>query len=69
MGTDGFQLRSCLSQTAHRIHAFSVHITFQFVAIQLAAAISAFCLPLMALDKVLPLLGFSPLIKVGNCQT
>lgn len=71
MGNDGFQLRSYLSQTAYRIHALFLHITFQFVAIQLAAAISAFCLPLMMLDNVLPFLGFSPILErqVGSCQT
>lgn len=66
MGTDGL---SYLSQTAYRIQAFSLHITFHFIAIQLAAAISAFCLPVMILDKALPLLGFSPIIKVDSCQT
>lgn len=69
MGINGFQLRRHLSLTAYRVHAFSLHITFQLVAMQLAAAISAFCLPLMILDKALPLLGFSPVIKVGSCQT
>lgn len=71
MRAEGFQLSfwSYLSQAANKIHATILGMIFQVMALQLAAAISAVCFPIMVLNTALPILGFSPILKVGNSQT
>lgn len=65
----GFQtITTYTSLTVHGLIATIKHIVFQLFAMQLAAVLSAICLPIMALDAVLRILGFSPLIKVRSCQ-
>lgn len=59
---------SYTSLTAHCIKATIKNTIFHMFALPLAAVLSAFCLPMVALDAILSFLGFSPLIEVGSCQ-
>lgn len=61
-------IASYTSLTAHCITAAIKSTIFHILALQLAAVLSAFCLPIMALDAILSLLGLSPLIEVGSCH-
>ncbi|KAL3152766.1 hypothetical protein ABBQ38_012353 [Trebouxia sp. C0009 RCD-2024] len=56
-------IASYTSLTAHCITAAIKSTIFHILALQLAAVLSAFCLPIMALDAILSLLGLSPLIE------